>query len=349
MRDPDRDDGQADEPLTMADHEDGYRTALLAFGPRSEEAIDAGSVLAQALTAAARHNEATDLWTRLTEQITAIEGPEARRTLRARGFVGRSLLDAHRFEEAIDVLGGVLEDRNRLLGPRDAETLTSVGNYARALAFGGRLDEAIFVTRELLADRREILGPDHPSTFDSLGNLAQFLREDGRYEEALDAFREVYELRLATLGEDDPATESSAFNLLIAEGDLDPAGVLDELRDFVVELTAAYGPDDLHVLLVRGHLARLLTAAGQPAEAVEQLEVLVEDRTRVLSRYHPTTFTTRHNLGLALADDGRLADAVAHLGKLLVDARMAFDDESVVAADIAASIAELTGASCDDS
>ena len=120
------------------------------------------------------------------------------------------------------------------------------------------------------------------------------------------------------------AAPAAVVQLLQAVGaDLLSTGQLDTARPLLIRaLTIAQedlGPDYPSTLTVRGHLASMLGAAGQPAHAAEQLRDLLLDFLRVLGPDHPDTLTARAHLAYWLGEAGLPDQAADQLRDLLGD------------------------------
>ncbi|MGH9156435.1 MAG: tetratricopeptide repeat protein [Acidimicrobiales bacterium] len=103
-----------------------------------------------------------------------------------------------------------------------------------------------------------------------------------------------------------------------------PDGASIDLRDDRAELSPEALDDQVRSLLADGpvpasydvaveahHLAKVLSAAGRPDEAVALYERAVAIKAAVLGDKHPEVATTLHNLALLLETLGRTAEAQA--------------------------------------
>ncbi|HWO60507.1 MAG TPA: FxSxx-COOH system tetratricopeptide repeat protein, partial [Umezawaea sp.] len=100
-------------------------------------------------------------------------------------------------------------------------------------------------------------------------------------------------------------------------------GLVAEARDYFHRLRVAstnhLGPDHLHTLTTRHHLAHWRGEAGDTAGAVTSFERLSTDQHRLLGPDHVHTLTTRNGLACWLARTGDPASAAAALETLLSD------------------------------
>jgi tetratricopeptide (TPR) repeat protein len=97
-------------------------------------------------------------------------------------------------------------------------------------------------------------------------------------------------------------------------------------------LARVQGPDDPQTLVSRGNLACTLCAAGQYAEAIEQLEPVLQSYE---SKFGPdllNTITMRSNLATAYAYEGRTTEAIRlHEGTLkLLQSKFGPDDPNTL-------------------
>ncbi|WP_330256361.1 tetratricopeptide repeat protein [Nocardia sp. NBC_00565] len=83
--------------------------------------------------------------------------------------------------------------------------------------------------------------------------------------------------------------------------------------------TAALGPDHRVTLLVRNHLANCHGRSGDFAAAVDALEELARDQTRVLGADDLDTVTTRYDIADWRGHTGQLERAVAEFERLVID------------------------------
>ncbi|MBO2458115.1 tetratricopeptide repeat protein [Actinomadura violacea] len=79
------------------------------------------------------------------------------------------------------------------------------------------------------------------------------------------------------------------------------------------------GPDHLHTLGARGHLASWRGEAGDAAGAATAFEDLLADRMRVLGPDHPATLSARTNLAFWRGEAGDVNEAVTAFQRLLVE------------------------------
>jgi hypothetical protein len=120
------------------------------------------------------------------------------------------------------------------------------------------------------------------------------------------------------------AVPDRASRLLATAGSsLRDMGQLDTARPVLDRALAiaetGLGPDHPGAIATRGHLARWLGEAGQPAQAAAQYTDLLADRLRVLGADHPGTLTARANLAYMLGAAGQPSQVAAQYRDLLAD------------------------------
>jgi tetratricopeptide (TPR) repeat protein len=169
----------------------------------------------------------------------------------------------------------------------------SENNVGTALHEQGRLDEAAAHYRRAI-DIRPDYAPAH-------NNLGVVLRAQGQVQGAIDRYEEA--LRLY---EDYPSARLNLSTALRARGnDLASGG---ELPDAIADLQRA-------VMLrsedpaARYDLATVLLEANRYAEAIDQLRIVFE--------LTPRRVEAHNNLGIALASQGKLDDAIVHFQQAL--------------------------------
>ncbi|MGX1772053.1 tetratricopeptide repeat protein [Nocardia brasiliensis] len=127
-------------------------------------------------------------------------------------------------------------------------------------------------------------------------------------------------LFVETLGSVHPDCRTARFHLahwLGETGDL-PAAVAG-FESLLTESSAAIGPDEVEILLIRGCLAHWRGSCGAADEAVREFERLLVDSVRVLGPDHPDTLDVRDDLADWRGESGDVAAAVAEYEQLLVD------------------------------
>lgn len=281
-----------------------YRLERLSI--EAQEQIEDGSA-----------DKGAELCRKLISEWTQIQGPDGDNVMVWRGFLGRALVQAHRLNEAEEVLSQLLVDRERLLGPDDPSVLVTRGNLARAIAFGGRPQEAIFHARRLLSDRMRLLGPDHPSTLDSVGHLANFHSLDGQHAVAAEMYEELLNRRIEVLGEDHPDVFQTEINVYLCRSKAGHDVDIDELRDVVEAMDAAYGPEHPETINVVLALTSALSRCQQHAQALHVANLALDAAARTLGDLDRKTLAARVEVIRALVGLGRTRDAIDETMKIV--------------------------------
>lgn len=244
--------------------------------------------------------------------------------LEMQGVLGRALTEARRFDEAVAVLTQSVRDRTRVFGADAHLTLVARGNLLRALGRSGKVRAALVMADELIADRRRLLGDDHPSTFDARGHRAQLLDLHGRPEQAVEELESLLADRIRVLGEAHPVVLSTRHNLATIRSRCRHAGHDDarwELEQNYAAVAAELGADHPETLTALGVLAEQLLRSGEPAQALDILDRVIEGRLAVLGPRAAATLAGRRMRCDALAALGDLRRAAAEATELATDSR----------------------------
>lgn len=174
-------------------------------------------------------------------------------------------------------------------------------NLGVVLRAQGRLNEAIAHYEQALR-----LHPGYPNAH---YNLANARLVQGKHDAAIAHFRTALESM--------PKSVEAHTNLAVA---LEAQGKLDEaIEHFRVAASLDAGSAHTRENLANGLLARgaALLESGKPHEAAEEL--------RAALALLPNSVETHNNLGIALASQGKLDEAIAHFHRAL-ELRPGFED-----------------------
>jgi tetratricopeptide (TPR) repeat protein len=208
-------------------------------------------------------------------------------------------------ESAADRLAGLPADREGLFNLR--VQLASVHR------FRGQFAEAEAEFRQILQSLDGVLEPDHPNTLLIRHHIAVMLNARGLHREAEVEFRQLLQARLRVLGADDLETLATRHNLALAmfhQGKAHESAA--EFRESLDALLRLKGPNHAGTLINRLMLTVALARSKAIAEAQAEVEYrsVLEGQTRALGLEHPETLATRHYIGLSLAAQSKLKDAV---------------------------------------
>jgi serine/threonine-protein kinase len=192
------------------------------------------------------------------------------------------------------------------------------------------LEEALFRKRDFAAAIREgaqIVEQRRAAGGENLAHalikLGRSHQEAGEHRAAADAFREAAQIFRQAFAKPTDFLAQSLYNLGVVTRDGgDAQGAIAPLQEAMAIDTELWGADHFHVLGDRYNLARTLLAAGEPAEAVEQMRLVMASPAR--SKSEPWRQLCHEAvLGSALAEDRQdeegercLVEAITGLGKL---------------------------------
>ena len=174
----------------------------------------------------------------------------------------------------------------------------------------GRREEAVELGLGLLDGVLASLGQEHPLRARLMGYVGFALADVGRAQEAIPLLEEATE-QLARLG---PDQSGLRWEVSIGLGRaLLRAGQIKRGRDLLETtcdaLAQAQGPDERILYEARTSFAEALRWTKEFARAREQLEWLVARDERIYEPLHPRRLQTRLELGLLLAEMGRIEEA----------------------------------------
>jgi eukaryotic-like serine/threonine-protein kinase len=231
--------------------------------------------------------------------------------------LGEVLMSQGRYDEALATLRDALSRVKRAAPPSTDEALAIEGNIARTLHAAGRFTEAEAASRAHLRAVEERFGNDHAETVAASSNLGLLLADAGNHQEAKALIERALAGAKTIYGPEAPATliiQSNlallAFNVRDFEGARAMASDVYEIRRRVL------GEEHPDTLISLNGMAMAALNIGDSG-AIELLERLLEVRTRTLGPRHPQTLNSGHNLGAALAMNGRFDDAATILTRVL--------------------------------
>lgn len=211
--------------------------------------------------------------------------------LRLRQRVGRALFRLGRFQESESVYRDVLDGCERVLGPNAPDTLESCLRLAVPILALDRVEEAAPLMKRAVRGRSEALGDLHPLTliarklFLALASVPM----SERTEIIATGPSLIADCRTA-IGESSLMTLGAQLNYADVLGRAgQPAESLPHAREALAGYEGLFDADYPLLLNARQALGRALAALGRRGEAIEQIERVVEGRTRVLGPTHPWT------------------------------------------------------------
>ena len=210
-----------------------------------------------------------------------------------------------------EALGRGVAEINVRLGDQPlirATLLDAVGRVYDHLAL---YEDAEPLLEEALRLRREALGEDHPAVGESLQHLAQLRRRLQRTEGVEEMFRRALAIARGHRGPEDLGVAHALHNLgsfLAEKGDPAEAETL-LLRSLEIK-EGHLGRDDPDLAFTLAALGALDRRRGDLGAAEERFgRVLAIRRAEYGDRVHPELATAVNNLAVALAEQGKAAEA----------------------------------------
>ena len=209
-----------------------------------------------------------------------------------------------------------LELSRRVYGETHSLTLAIAASFGYVLMSSGDVAAAHALLEQTLQAAKATYGDDSVVTLGVKDIFAAMLLSTGAHKVAIPMMREVVEARLRTPGADISDLLLTLNNLANAQLSAGNAEEAEEMIRMVVQLTKR-GPDHPHTLMSRNTLAGTLHNQGKIAEAIEMLQPLAGDMTRVLGATHPETLSVRGNLASLIKQQGDVDAAVRAQRELL--------------------------------
>jgi tetratricopeptide (TPR) repeat protein len=196
--------------------------------------------------------------------------------------------------------------------PNGSLVLASVAHVRAAMGFA---EEAVIELRGLLADSRSRWGEDAPVTLCTMQVLGDALLMAGQPAAAVRMFTSTVELRTTAFGPDDPMVLCTRHMLGVA---LERVGRIDEAERELLAADLADRPSSHGCsLATRQGLARVATARGQFAAAIETQASVVAGMTRLYGAEHPNTLESRFDAAELLRQRAFPAEAAAEHRQIL--------------------------------
>lgn len=288
--------------LLLAPHVMALLRRMTRWGTSSsmvESAADCAHRLVVAVHRSGDYASALTLATDAVGLATECLPADDASVLRLRLRVGRALFRLGRFEESEALYQELRSECERALGPDAPETLEACLKLGSPLANLGRIQEVPPLRRRVVQVREETLGRHHPLTLMARSSFMEIASNPGmaglpEQTEMIATGPELLADCYRTLGEHHALTLTAELNFASS---LRCAGRYAEALPHVLKALTGYElifePDYFLVLNARHALCQILAALGRYSEAVEQGEVLVAGRVRVLGPDHPWTRTAQ--------------------------------------------------------
>ena len=218
-------------------------------------ALNLKEQLAYTYMYAEQFDKAFDLYAKVINDRTAIQGHNHRDTLTSRNKLAYAYYWEGDTGKAIDLFEQVLDDRTRILSSDHEDTLMTGSYLALAYADDGQLERAIALGEQVVKDRDRVLKPDHKHTLVTRNNLADAYKSAGRLTDAIKMYEYVLEARIRTLGNTHHHTRITRNDLAQTyeqAGDLPKAiSMYEDLHNDHIRI---YGPDHEKTIEVRDRL-----------------------------------------------------------------------------------------------
>ncbi|MGW1011776.1 tetratricopeptide repeat protein [Streptomyces termitum] len=221
--------------------------------------------------------------------------------LRLRIRTGRTLFRLGLFEQSERECREALDACERALGPHSLDTLEACLRLTGALSNLGRFEESLSLLKRVAHGREAVLGRSHPLTLiaslyvlEAAGHPAA--AELPEREEIIATGPALIEGWRAATGEGNLMRYTAELNyayVLAAAGR--PSEALPHARE-ALSGYERFTPSHPLLLNARMTLSVVLGALGRRDEAIEQAELLVEGRSRLLGPEHPWTVSAERLL-----------------------------------------------------
>jgi tetratricopeptide (TPR) repeat protein len=240
-------------------------------------------------------SSAHSLATEALEIVTPALGPENLIVLRLRQRLARAVFRLGRFEESEVLHRQVLEHFERLLGPDAPDVWESCLKLTAPLSARGAGREVIALSRRAVAGRESHFGPSHPLTLKARSVLLESAAAPGaaghpEWNDIIATGPTLVADCVDALGAEHPVTLGAQLNHAFVSFHAGrPQDGLESIRHVIAAWERAYAQGHPLLLNARDTYANILRLLGRHREAVEQAEMLVEGRVRMLGATHPWT------------------------------------------------------------
>ena len=250
--------------------------------------------------------------------LTAASMQNLAQTLQMRG----------KLEEAESYHRRALEAKRKALGDAHPSVTVSMNNLANLLTRQmDRLDEGEALARQALAGDRKTFGEEHSYVAASLANLGVILRLQGRFAEADSTLRAALAMNRRVFGEHHQRIASNLGALALTRSAMgDGQQAVELMRGSLAEYRRVLGETHRSTLTTMGNLAFVLAEWGDPVEAESLARVSMAGRDADQPEHRVQVLNTELALGKALLAQGRVAEAVPILERVVQHSRVQFGD-----------------------
>jgi hypothetical protein len=253
--------------------------------------------LANAVRAQARYEEAYDIDSRASAELSARFGPDHPYTIMSMTSRAADLRGLDRYVEAHELDDVAFAKSKDVLGEDNPRTLNAASNLAVSMRLVGDFIGATRLDEEVRERRRRVLGKDHQATLLSEIAYARDLRDIGDFSGAKERLEVVLERSRVAVGDSHERTLRTAKTLAVT---LRKLGELDAAHTLSQETLARYnktlGRNHPSTLACANNLACDQSAIGDDATARRTAEEALERSRGELGEDHLFTLAWTNNL-----------------------------------------------------
>lgn len=226
------------------------------------------------------------------------------------------LLAASQMKAAEDGYRALLEFISEQSLPK-GKRIAVLDGLGRSLFAQSRLAEAEVAFQEIVTLLTELFGADHINVALGLQNLARVRSARGAWSDAVDLGSRAIEIVKKHFGTEHPRVAQALFSISAykydaKEYDSAAADIEEAMRIWSV----TNGPESMEVSTCLNNLGRVREEQGRPLAGAQLHQQAVDIRKKVLGDHMETAFSLG-NLGSALAEAGKLQEAIAALKESL--------------------------------
>ncbi len=299
--------------LALPLFEETLRLRKAILGTDHPDTLASMGSLAMGYQSAGKRDLALPLYEETFRLQKARIGPDHPVTLVTMCNLATEYHDAGRLDLALPLFEETLRLTKAKLGPDHPNTLNCMDRMALGYHSAGKLDLALPLWDETLRLRKAKLGPDHPDTLRSMHNVAAGYGSKKQWDEAIRLYLQMLPLQEKKLGRPHPITQKMLANLGSAYYE---AGRMVEAIPLLEEV---YQSSKKHPSLryVGPDLLIFYAKASKLTEMAKLIDELLADAQRNLSKESPQWALLRAQIGMALLDARRFAEAEPHLRESL--------------------------------
>ncbi len=282
--------------------------------PGDPEFLSAQASLARILLDLGRIEEAEARTRAVLETTTAVYGPQGYFTLNAKAELASLLNDTDRAAQATPLCAELCAASEAAYGRLHYLSLFYRGEYAINLRKTGRIEEAEREARAALEGRLELFGEVHEDVAVAHQTLSSVLFDKKDFAGADEHLTRAIAIARATFGTKHPIFADMLFNsgtLLLQRREY--ARAESTYRELIALDTELRGPEHSFVAGGRSQLGRTLVGQGCLEEGATELAASIAIRRKATQEGKGVFFETCTQLGSALLDLGRYAEAESAL------------------------------------